>query len=149
MLSYIYYILGYNYDDTNLINDEDIYIDKELITIKNNLKKVKSLKKQFYIPTVTELNNQINKIKNKNQITCNNKLIITEQDLINSKNRLRKCRRENIIRKTFSDQLKLAKLNLKKTNIEYKIENFCSDYLKKFEQKNKKNKKYKNYVIEL
>lgn len=145
MLSYIYYILGYDYDDTNLINDEDIYIDKELITIKNNLKKVKSLKKQFYIPTVTELNNQINKIKNKNQITYN-KINITEQDLINSKSKLRTCRRESIIRKTFSDQLKLAKLNLKKTNIEYKIENFCNDYLKKFE---KKNKKYKNYVIEL
>ena len=72
MLSYIYYILGYDYKDSDLDNNEDIYIDKELIKVKNNLKKVKSLKKQFYTPTITELNNQIDKIKNKNKIFLRN-----------------------------------------------------------------------------
>jgi len=159
MLSYLYYIFGYNYDENNITNSEnttvnedetDEYIDKDIMNIKLNLKKVKPLKKQFYCPSINELNNKINKIKNKNnenneidKIIYTNRFIPTKDDLIKSKNNLKKCKKEKLIKKTFSDELKFAKLNLKKTTIDYRIENFCNAYLNKFEKKNK----YKNFVV--
>ena len=159
MLSYLYYIFGYNYDETTTVNndnttnnvaDSDEYIDKEIMNIKINLKKAKPLKKQFYCPTINELNYEINKIKKKNNenkeidnIIYKNSFIPSREDLIKSKNKLKKCKKEKLIKKTFSDELKFAKLNLKKTTIDYRIENFCNAYLDKFEKKNK----YRNYVL--
>tara|TARA_B100001094_G_scaffold273951_1_gene280648 strand:- start:906 stop:1304 length:399 start_codon:yes stop_codon:yes gene_type:complete len=122
MLSYLYYILGYNDEsnqvNNNIINEEDNYLDKELINIKSKLKKVNTIKKKFYTPSIIELNNQIYKIKNKN-----NKFIPKNNELIESKNNLKKTKYDKIIKKTFTDELKIAKLKLKKTSINYRIDN--------------------------
>ena len=165
MFEYLYYILGYNNENNTIetkdndndikknmeMNDDD-YINKEIMNIKLNLKKTIPIKKQFYCPSIKELNKKINKIK---KINTNDKLIIedkkntnsfipTEYDLIKSKNNLKKTKKEKLIKKTFTDELKFAKLNLKKTTIDYRIENFCNQYLDKFE---KRKNKYKNYVV--
>lgn len=171
MLSYLYYILGYDNDvNFNSQNEdknenknikknetEDEYLNKEIMNIKSNLKKVKPIKKNFYCPTIKELNIEINKRQNKiilisdeknnslesEEVKKQNIYIPNKEELIKSKNSLRKCKKENLIKKTFTDELKLTKLNLKKTTINYRIENFCHTYLDKFEKK----RKYRNYVV--
>ena len=181
MLSYLYYILGYENNEYNENNksinedkneSEDEYIDKEIINIKLNLKKVRPKQKKFYCPSIKELNMEINKRQNKknflesdgniDQKKINLEVIpLTSEDeeikkssiympnkeeLIKSKNNLRKCKKKILLKKTFTDELKFAKLNLKKTTINHRIENFCHTYLDKFE-KDKKNRKYRNYVV--
>jgi hypothetical protein len=138
MFEYLYYILGWE-ETTNHIYDE--YVDKDIMKVKMNLKKTIPIRKQFYCPSQQELIHEINK---RNIKKIDNKQFIPKcEDLIKCKNNLKKTKNNNFIKKTFADQLKFAKLNLRKTKIDTRIENFCNTYLDKFE----KDKKNINYVI--
>jgi len=127
MFEYIYYLLGWDKTSNN------IYDEKDTMKVKMNLNKTIPIKKQFYYPSQQEIIYEINKRNSK--IVSNKQFIPNSKDLIKCKNNLKKTKKNIFIKKTFADELKFAKTNLKKTKIDYRIENFCSTYLDKFEKK--------------
>ena len=72
------YIINYNN-----ISDSSTY-DSTILNVKNNLKKTHTLKRQYYIPTISELNNKI--------FFINLKYLhkFSSTDLIEAKNKLKK-----------------------------------------------------------
>ena len=105
MFNYLYSILGWN--ESSPKNSGSLS-EENLIRVKNNLKKTKSIKKTFYTPTREEL---LLCIHNMN---CKKKFIPTEKELLEQK---KKIYRNRITKNIFIyNDLKNIRLYLKKNS---------------------------------
>ena len=102
------YIYSFFYDESlNNVENNSIKNIKtdDLIDVKNKLKKTNILKKQYYIPSIKELDITKQKLKK-----SNTKFVIKSNDLIKIKSTLKKTIIKNEpIRNLFLEELKKAK----------------------------------------